>query len=168
MSLQEADSRLVGLANSQRESERLPMRRTGSTFSLAFALGAAGVLAASCFGDSCACVTVPPTREDRWIGLTPSHASLELTLTSVIGSAGSIGGTGVVLPQAGPQHSLSVQGAADDGIGSPSQLTITGWFAAAVSWTRSRVRGDPLSGTVFLATGITLGDTLSLFLRRRQ
>jgi hypothetical protein len=144
------------------------MRRAGSNFSLAFALAAAGVLAVSCFRDSCACVTVPPTREDRWIGLTPSHDSLELTLTSVIGSAGSIGGTGVVLPQAGPQHSLSVQGATDDGIGSPSQLTITGWFAAPVNWIRTRSRADSLYGTVFLPAGIMAGDTLGLFLRRRQ
>lgn len=144
------------------------MRRTGSAFSLAFALAAAAVLATSCFQDSCACVTVPPTREDRWIGLTPAHDSVELTLTSVIGSAGSIGGTGIVRPQSGPTRSVSILGATDDGIGSPSQLAITGWFVAPVNWIRTRVRGDSLYGTVFLTGGITPGDTLALFLRRRQ
>lgn len=144
------------------------MRRTGSTFSLAFVLAFAGVLAASCFRDSCACVTVPPTHEDRWIGLTPLRDSVELTLTSVIGSAGSIGGTGVVRPQSGPPRSVTILGATDDGIGSPSQLTITGWFAAPVNWIRTRVRADSLYGTVFLPAGIMSGDTLGLFLRRRQ
>lgn len=143
------------------------MQRTASTFPLALALAAAGVLATSCFQDSCACVTVPPTRENRWIGLTPSHDSLELTLISVIGSVGSINGTGVVRPQAGPPRSVTIDGATDDGIGSPSQLTITGWFVAPVNWIRTRVRADSLYGTVFLPAGITPGDTLGLFLRRR-
>jgi hypothetical protein len=144
------------------------MRRTGSTLSLAFALAVAGVLATSCFQDSCACVTVPPTREERWIGLTPLRDSLELSLTSVIGSVGSIGGTGVVRPQSGPPRSVTIDGATDDGVGSPSQLTITGWFATPVNWIRTAVRRDSLYGIVFLPSGITPGDTLALFLRRRQ
>jgi hypothetical protein len=142
--------------------------RARAAVSISFALATAGLLATSCFQDSCACVTVPPTREDHWIGLTPSHDSVELTLTSVIGSAGSIGGTGVIRPQSGPTRSLSILGATDDGIGSPSQLTITGWFAAPVNWIQTGVRADSLYGIVFLPAGITLGDTLALFLRRRQ
>jgi hypothetical protein len=144
------------------------MRRTLSTRSFCFALAAAGVLATSCFQDSCACVTVPATREDRWIGLTPLRDSLELTLVSPVGSIGSVGGTGVVRPPAGPARSVTLEGATDDGVGGPSQLTITGWFATPVSWVRTTVRGDSLYGTVFLPSGIMPGDTLGLFLRRRQ
>jgi len=128
-----------------------------------FALAAAAVLASSCFTDSCACVTVPPTRQDRWIGLTPLSDSLELTLVSAVRS---IGGTGVVRPQAGPPRSVTLDGSTDDDVGTPSQLLITGWFATPVDWVRTTVRRDSLYGTVFLPAGIMPGDTLGLFLRR--
>jgi hypothetical protein len=144
------------------------MRRPLSMLSFSLVLAAAGVIATSCFGDSCACVTVPQTREDRWIGSTPLRDSLELTLVSVVGVIGSIRGTGVVHPQVGPQRSVTLDGASDDGVGSPSQLTIIGWFATPVSWVRATMRRDSLYGIVFLPIGTMPGDTLGLFLRRQQ
>lgn len=152
------------LAHSCSACQRAVMRRP-LLFSLALAISA--VLASSCFTDSCACVTVPPTREDHWIGITPFRDSLDLTLVSAVGTIGSIGGTGVVHPQAGPARSVTLDGATEDGAGTPSQLTITGWFATPVSWVRTTVRRDSLYGILFLPSGITSGDTLGLFLRRR-
>jgi hypothetical protein len=141
------------------------MRRPWFPLLTSLALATVGLLATSCFQNSCACVTVPATREDHWIGLTPLRDSLELTLVS---AAPSIGGTGVVRPQTGAPRSITLNGATADGVGTPSQLTITGWFAAPVSWIRTTVRQDSLYGTVFLPPGISPGDTLGLFLRRRQ
>jgi len=87
------------------------MRRTLSPLCFSLALAATAVLASSWFTDSCACVTVPPTRQDRWIGLTPLRDSLDLTLMSAVRS---IGGTGVVRPQAGAPRSVTLDGSADD------------------------------------------------------
>ena len=140
------------------------MRRT---LTVSSALATAAVLVASCFTDSCACVTAPPTHEERWIGITPLRDSLDLTLVSVVDGIGSIGGTGVVHPQSGAALSVTLDGATEDG-GTPSQLTITGWFARPVSWVRTTVRRDSLYGILFIPSGVTAGDTLGLFLRRRQ
>ena len=131
-------------------------------------LATVGVLASSCFTNSCACVTVPETREDRWIGITPVRDSLDLTLVSAVGAVGSIGGTGIVHPPTGAVRSITLNGATEDGDGTPSQLTITGWFAKPVTWVRATVRRDSLYGIVFLPPGVMVGDTLGLFLRQRQ
>jgi len=54
--------------------------------------------------------------------------------------------------------------------GQPVPMLRTGstFLLAFVNWIRSRARVDSLYGIVFLPAGITLGDTLALFLRRRQ
>jgi hypothetical protein len=69
--------------------------------------GMTGVLciAASCFQDSCACVTVPPTREERWIGVTATRDSLDFSLTVGIGVATTTAGSGHVRIANGAQRS---------------------------------------------------------------
>jgi len=79
------------LANSSRSRQCAGMRRTLSPLFFSFALAATAVLASSCFTDSCACVTVPPARQDRWIRLTPLRDSLDLTLDPGLLLARTIG-----------------------------------------------------------------------------
>jgi hypothetical protein len=124
------------------------------------------VAAESCFSDSCACVTVPNTHEERWLGVTPFSDSIDLSLTVVLSDA-AMNGTGIVRRVANTPLPVTVTGAYSLKFGSPTQLTITGWYAAPVTWTPTIPRVDTLYGIVHLPQGTRAGDTLGVVFQRR-